>query len=164
MGVFKDIRLGRQLNKRGFQTIDDLDKLIEAGGSVKTFTGVPVSETTAVNFSAVYNAVWIISNTLASLPLILYKRTNEFNKERNPKHELYALLHNQPNPEMTSYVWREISQAHLLLWGNAYSQIIRDGMNRVVSIWPLNPSRMQVKRNERGNLYWFYCFMIINFI
>ena len=155
MGIIKSLRLGNRLNKRGFQTIEDLDRIIEGHGGVNTYAGPSVSETTAINYSAVFDAVWIISNTIASLPLILYQRVGESGKKRYQRSELYNLLHNQPNSEMTSYIWREISQAHLLLWGNAYSQIIRTKGDEIDSLWPLNPQRVQVKR-ENGRLIYVF--------
>jgi HK97 family phage portal protein len=155
MGIIKTIRLGRALSRRDI-SIQKLDTLLDAQlAGYTTYSGVDINETIALNLSAVFNAVWIISNTVASLPLILYRRVDESNKKRNQRHNLYDLLHNQPNPEMTSYVWREISQTHLLLWGNSYSQIIRGGDNRVLALWPLNPDKMRVERENGRLIYKF---------
>ena len=69
---------------------------------------------------------------------------------------LYFLLHDEPNPEMTSFIFRETMMTHLLLWGNAYSQIIRNGKGEVVALYPLMPDRMKVDRDEHGRLYYEY--------
>ena len=69
---------------------------------------------------------------------------------------LYFLLHDEPNPEMTSFVFRETLMTHLLLWGNAYAQIIRNGKGEVLALYPLMPDRMSVDRDERGRLYYEY--------
>ena len=69
---------------------------------------------------------------------------------------MYYLLHNEPNPEMTSFVFRETLMGHLLLWGNAYAQIIRDGRGRVLSLYPLLPNKMLVNRTDQGILYYQY--------
>jgi len=117
-----------------------------------TFAGTDVTETTALNLSAVWNATTIISGTVASLPLILYKRTGS-NKTRAKNHPLFNVLHNQANPEMTSFIWRETAQQHILLWGNHYSLIKRNEVYDVVELWPLNPSRMEVERENGRIIY-----------
>lgn len=116
--------------------------------------GVDVSGDTALNVAAVFNAVNIIAGTIASLPLILYRRTGEDGKKRYPDHPLYNVLHNQPNPEMTSYVFREVLQAHLLLWGNAFAEIRRDRIGRTTELWPMSPPAVKVKRDESRQIYY----------
>ena len=69
---------------------------------------------------------------------------------------LYTLLHDEPNNEMTSFIFRETLMTHLLLWGNAYAQIIRNGKGEVLGLYPLMPDRMKVDRDEAGNLYYEY--------
>ncbi len=105
--------------------------------------------------SAVYACVRVLAETIASLPLHTYRRT-ERGKEKAMDHSLYYLLHDEPNPEMTSFVFRETLMGHLLLWGNAYAQIIRDGRGKVIALYPLLPDRMEVGRNEKGELYYRY--------
>ena len=70
-------------------------------------------------------------------------------KERVPQHPLYFLLHDQPNPEMTSFVFRETLMSHLLIYGNAYAQIIRNGRGDVLGLYPLMPDKMKVDRDEK---------------
>ena len=72
------------------------------------------------------------------------------------KHPLYFLLHDEPNPEMTSFVFRETLMTHLLLWGNAYAQIIRNGKGEIIVLYPLMPNRMRVDRDDIGQLYYQY--------
>lgn len=72
------------------------------------------------------------------------------------EHPLYKLLHDEPNPEMTSFVFRETLMSHLLLWGNAYAQIIRNGKGQVVALYPLMPNRMTVDRDPNGRIYYTY--------
>lgn len=116
-------------------------------------SGVDISGDTAMNFSAVFNAVQIIAGTVASLPLILYQRTGDDGKRRLPDHPLYDVLHNLPNPEMTSYTFREVLQSHLLLYGNAFAQIVRDSAGRVTQLWPWNPQSVEVKREGARPVY-----------
>ena len=118
--------------------------------------GKRVNERSAMQMTAVYSCVRILSESVASLPLHLYRYTKNGGKEKAVDHSLYFLLHDEPNPEMTSYVFRETLMTHLLLWGNAYAQIIRNGKGEVIALYPLMPDRMTVDRNEKGELYYEY--------
>lgn len=117
--------------------------------------GKPVNERTALQMTTVYACVRVISETVASLPLHVYRYTDE-GKERDYKHPLYRILHDEPNSEMTSFVFRETLMTHLLLWGNAYAQIIRNGRGDVAALYPLLPDRMRVDRDEARQLFYEY--------
>ncbi len=80
-----------------------------------------VNERSAMQMTAVYACVRILSEAIASLPLTIYKYNDEGGKEKALDHPLYRLLHDEPNPEMTSFAFRETAMSHLLLWGNSYS-------------------------------------------
>lgn len=108
--------------------------------------GVNVNEYNAMQVSAVYACVRVLSETIASLPLPLYRRL-ERGKEKATYHPLYFLLHDMPNPDMTSFTFRETLMSHLLLWGNAYAQVIRNGKGNISELWPLLPDRMSVERD-----------------
>lgn len=116
-------------------------------GGGPTTTGVPVSEFTALNYSAVWSAVSVIAADVASLPLVLYKRTEKDGKDRFLDSKLYELLHDAPNPEMGSMVFREALQAHVMTWGNAYAEIQRDDLGRPVALWPITPDRVSPFRD-----------------
>ncbi len=118
-------------------------------------SGKSVNEFTAMQTTAVYACVRILSETLAALPLQLYRYTPG-GKERVYDHPLYHLLHDEPNPEMTSFIFRETLMSHLLIWGNAYAQIIRDRLGRVQGLYPLRPDKMSVCRDENGQIYYIY--------
>lgn len=105
-------------------------------------SGIGVSETTALNYAAVWSAVNLIASDVASLPLVLYKRSSDGGKDRFPTHPLYRLLHDRPNPEMTSVVFRKALQAHVLTWGNGYAEIERDQADRPRALWLLTPDRV----------------------
>lgn len=117
--------------------------------------GKSVNVKTAIQMSTVYACVRVIAETIASLPLGVYEATDT-GSIKAVKHPLYRLLHDEPNPEMTSFVMREVMLSHLLLWGNSYSQIIRTGRNQVVQLYPLLPDHMEVDRDSRGNLTYTY--------
>ena len=119
-------------------------------------SGKRVNERSAMQMTAVYSCVRILSEAVAGLPLHLYQYTDKSSKEKAVDNPLYFLLHDEPNTEMTSFVFRETLMTHLLLWGNAYSQIIRNGKGEVVGLYPLMPDRMTVNRDEKGRLYYEY--------
>lgn len=120
-----------------------------------TTSGKTVDEKTAMQTTAVYACVRILAETIASLPLHTYKYT-ETGKEKAIEHPIYNLLADEPNPEMTSFVFRETLMSHLLLWGNAYAQIIRDGRGKVIALYPLLPNKMSVNRASNGEIYYIY--------
>ena len=121
-----------------------------------TTSGKAVTERSAMQMTAVYSCVRILSEAVAGLPLHLYKYTDSGGKAMALDHLLYRLLHDEPNPEMSSFVFRETLMTHLLLWGNAYAQIIRNGKNEIVALYPLMPNKMSVDRDENGRLYYTY--------
>jgi HK97 family phage portal protein len=154
LGLFTRIRNSLEVFRRNI-SISELDNLIEIASSGQpSRAGVNVSADSAMNLSAVFNAVQIIAGSIASLPLVLYKRVDPDGKERYTNHPLYDVLHNLPNPEMTSYTFRETLQAHLLLHGNCFAEIIRDTTGRVVQLWPWNPMQVEVKRADDSKIYY----------
>lgn len=123
------------------------------GGST---SGKRVNERSSMQMTAVYACVRILSEAIAGLPLHMYEYKEGGSKAKALDHPLYQLLHDEPNPEMTSFVFRETLMTHLLLWGNAYAQIIRNGSGKVIALYPLMPDRMEVDRDEKGVLYYKY--------
>lgn len=113
-----------------------------AGNSYRFFTGgstagKKVTMRSAMQMTAVYSCVRVLSEAVVGLPLHLYKYRSDglgaasSGKEKALNNPLYFLLHDEPNPEMTSFVFRETLMTHLLLLGNAFAQIIRNGKGEV---------------------------------
>ena len=121
-----------------------------------TTAGKTVTERSALQMTAVYSCVRILAEAVAGLPLHLYRYTDDGGKEKAIDHPLYRLLHDEPNTEMSSFVFRETLMTHLLLWGNCYAQIIRNGRNEIVGLYPLMPNKMTVHRDDNGQLYYLY--------
>lgn len=150
MGIFKGI----------FRSRDKPENKVLGGGYSflmgSSTAGKNVTERSAMQMTAVYSCVRILAEAVAGLPLHLYKYKEDNGKEKAIDHTLYHLLHDEPNPEMSSFVFRETLMTHLLLWGNAYAQIIRNGKGEVIALYPLIPNRMTVNRDENGQLYYEY--------
>ncbi len=121
-----------------------------------TVSGKTVNERTAMQTTAVYACVRILAEAVAGLPLHIYRSRSDGGKERVPQHPLFPLLHDEPNPEMTSFVFRETLMSHLLLWGNAYAQVVRNGRGQVIALYPLLPNKMDVTRSTNGELLYTY--------
>lgn len=125
--------------------------LVESFGGA-TDAGVSVTSQTAMRASAVYACVTLIAKTIASLPLKVYRRKPNGDAVEVAETVPYYLLHDEPNPAMTSCVWREYLTANILLGGNAYAVIGRDQANRVVDLFPIpwhavTPARQKSGRN-----------------
>jgi HK97 family phage portal protein len=116
--------------------------------------GSTVSVDKARGFVPVFAAIRVLSEAIASLPLQVYQRLPA-GKRLAPEHRMYSMLHDAPNPEMTSFVFRETMQAHLESWGNAYAEIEYDEQGIPLYLWPLRPDRMTVYR-EGGRLIYLY--------
>ena len=120
-----------------------------------TVNGKAVNERSATQTTTVYACVRILAETIASLPLHIYENTAD-GKTKAVNHPLYRLLHDEPNPEMTSFMLRETLMSHLLLWGNGFLQIIRDGRGRALSLYPLLPDNTEVDRAVNGEIIYTY--------
>ena len=149
MGIFSGLFKSRDKPKNYYQS----PSYAYWFGRAKS--GAPVNAFTAMQQSAVYACIKVLSESVAQLPLHLYMRTDH-GKEEATKLPLYRVLHDQPNPEMTSYTFREVMMVHILIYGNAYAQIIRDGRGNVIGLYPLTANRVRVDRDDKGNLIYIY--------
>jgi len=122
-----------------------------SGGGMPTAAGININERSSLKFSPVFAAVRKISETVASLPRHVYREGSK-GKKKDTDHYLYPIIHHRPNPEMTSMQMREAEMLHILLWGNTYSHIQQDGNGRAQALWPLDPSKMQVKRPKPDSM------------
>lgn len=152
MGLINKLFKSRDHPKIDNRTVGSSYSFYMGGSSA----GKNVNERSAMQMTAVYSCVRILAEAVAGLPLHLYRYKEDGGKERAIDNNLYHLLHDEPNKEMSSFIFRETLMTHLLLWGNAYAQIIRNGKGEVVALYPLMPNKMQVDRNENGELYYIY--------
>ena len=127
-----------------------------AGGSIETSAGVRVTSTTAMQMVAVYSCIDILSRTVGSLPLYLYRRLAGGGKDLVRKHPLFSLMRRQPNPEMTAMRYRSTLQGHLASWGNCYSYIDWAGNGYPKALWPIRPDRVRVERISGKLKYSYY--------
>lgn len=135
---------GRTQLKKG-DTSYPFDSYLSSGGAV-------VSPETALKLSAVWACVKLRAETISTLPLHLYDEKKQLAKD----HDLYRILHDQPNADMCASEYWQIQSASLDLWGNAYSYIARRNDKSIISLEPLFPSEMVVKRSKEGALEYHY--------
>jgi HK97 family phage portal protein len=134
--------------------LTDGDFWREYGGAA-SFLGKRVSVDEALQLSTVWACVRLISETLATLPLGFYRRNTDGSRTSATSHQLYEVLHSQPNADMTAVVFWEVVVASLLLWGNAYIEIIRSA-NKVIALQFLIPARMNVRKLAGGGYEYRY--------
>ena len=118
----------------------------------QSVSGEVVTEQTALTYSAVYNAISLISGTIGSLPLHLMQKKDK-SKQYAEDNSLYNVMHNQWNQYMTAMAGREVSMAHILTYGNSYAEIVRDTLGRVQALWPIPPNRVEMKWEEKELVY-----------
>lgn len=123
-----------------------------ASRGYQTATGIRVSPESAMRVAAVFSCVRVVAETIASLPLIIYKRLPNGGKQRAIDHPLYSLLHDSPNAWQTAFEFVEMLQSHLELRGNSYALIQSGGGNPIDALIPLHPDRVIVKRLSSGQL------------
>ena len=125
------------------------------GWGSESYAGNVVTEETALTYGAVFACIRIISESVAMLPLLTYRRRSDGGKERAADHPAYALLHDEPNPELTPFEFRELITSHVASWGNGYAEIEWSRGGRPLALWPLNPAKMKPER-KNGTLRYAY--------
>lgn len=118
----------------------------------ETDAGLCVTEFTALNFSAVFRAVSLVSSSVAGLPLHVYEKVSGDERRQAEEHPLDYLLNDEPNPEMDAATFRETLQAHVLTWGNGYAYKEYANSGELLYLWPISPDRVAVKRKPGGEL------------
>ena len=161
MSFFSRLRKPRDATVVTTAAMPDIRDDIRSSGTLFVFgksdAGERVDERTSMQIATVYACVRLLSESVAQLPLHLYRYTdNESSKEKVRDHPLYRILNRSPNPEMSRFSFIEVMMTHLLLWGNAYAQIVRDGRNTVLGLYPLLPENVEIDRLDGGDLFYTY--------
>jgi HK97 family phage portal protein len=121
-----------------------------------TFTDQqPFGNDSALMIATFWDCVRVLAEGVASLPLLLYRRLPGGGKDRATDHEMYPVLHDAPNPSMTSFVWRELMMSHLAVWGNAYNEKAYSPSGRL-QLWPIRPDRIEPRWGRDGEKLYDY--------
>lgn len=131
-------------------SISDFDRVLDQMyGGQPSYTGKPVSHTTALAVSAVWACISALADDIATLPLLTYRRDGD-SRARAPEHYLWDLMLLQSNPELSAWRFFQLMQTWVLLWGNAYAEIEVNGRGQVTALWPWRPDRVKVTREYDG--------------
>lgn len=118
----------------------------------QSLSGENVTESTALTYSAVWNAVSLISGTVSTLPLHLLRKDQKKTLHVTEK-RLYRVLHDRFNPYMTAQIGREVMTAHVLTWGNCYAEKVKNGYGEIVELWPIAPNRVRIEFKDNELIY-----------
>lgn len=127
--------------------------LVGLFGGQESSSGIDVTADSALTVAAVYAAIRIISEAIASLPLDTLSLTTGGAKIKLFQHPTYSVLHDAPNEEMSSYKFRETMQAHTLLRGNGYAEIVRNGRGVTTEMWIMDPRAVKPVRIDKKLMY-----------
>lgn len=124
-----------------------IQAIIDFYGGGPSNSGQRVTPVTAMQLPVVYSCVRVLAESIASIPLVVYRRVGK-GKERASEHPVYRVLHDRANEDQPSFAWRETIMAHLALRGNAFSEKEYDGAGRLIGLWPISPDRVAVARKD----------------
>ena len=117
-----------------------------------TATGQFVDAKSAESVTTVHAAVNLIAGTVASLPLNVFRKLDNGDREKATDYPLHRLLHDAPNEAQTALEFREQLTAHCLLWGNAYAEIHRDAAGTITALVPIHPRDVTVVKLPSGRI------------
>lgn len=131
------------------------------GGSVDTATKIKVDDKVAMTYSACWAATLVLSDPISQMPIMVYKRTPDGERDEMREHELFDLLHTSPNSDMGSMAWRGTMTPQLINRGNCFSEIERNGDGSIKALWPIHYSRLtdgddrlRYYRDKADRIWW----------
>lgn len=122
-------------------------KLKSALGAILSKVGIHINAKNALQTTAVFACVRLLSESIASLPLFLYRKT-ETGKEKATDDPLYSVLHDVPNPETDSFQFWQAFVANMLIYGRGYAEAVRNNAGQVVQMWNITTPYVRVQRNS----------------
>ena len=121
----------------------------------RTQAGISVNEEKSLTLPAIFRAVDSLASHLAMLPLPVYRRLENGDRERATDHPVYGLLNSEPNSEQTAMSFRRALHLHAMLWGNGYAMIERGSRGKPRALWTLLPEDVTPRRHDgTGRLYY----------
>jgi HK97 family phage portal protein len=123
-------------------------------GGPRTVAGVAITPDTAVTISAVWACLRYLSQTVAVLPWHVMREVDN-GAEIQRSNPVDWLIYKRPNPEWSSFQFRETLTHWALRWGNGYAEIERDQAGRPFNLWPIHPERVSVCRDTDTGLLFY---------
>ena len=134
--------------------------LTDIFGLPATQSGISVNESNALSLSAVYSCFYVLSSSLAQLPLHVLRKTKDSTGreiiERASDHPAFHLLHDEPNAWQTSYEWRESKMHHTLAFGNSFTEIVRRRNGELLELDQLTPQNVSPPEKGKSSGNWLY--------
>lgn len=106
----------------------------------------------ASGLAVAHRCIQTVSEALAGVPLKVYRRTDDGGNEAAGDHPLYNVLHDSMSPSLTAFEGREWLIASILMHGNAYARIERNGRGQVTALHPLQAGSVTVELLKSGRL------------
>jgi HK97 family phage portal protein len=128
------------------------DVLNEYFGGSLSDAGIKVNASAALSLSAAFSCTRVLMEDIASLPIITYRRLGDNRRERATEHKAYSLLHDQPNPEMTAFSFKEFLVSEQVMGKGAFAEIERTRGGDVAALWPIPSRYVTVQRNTSGDI------------
>jgi len=122
-------------------------ELRSALGAILSKVGIHINAKNALQTTAVFACVRLLSESIASLPLFLYRKT-ETGKEKATDNPLYGVLHDVPNPETDSFQFWQAFIANMLIYGRGYAEVVRNNAGQIVQMWNITTPYVRVRRNS----------------
>lgn len=115
-------------------------------------SGLVVSDASLLGLSTAWRCISLLSGTIASLPITLYRENSKGIPEKYTQHSLYNVLKIDPNADQTAFDFWHFLSSSLEMRGNAYARITRNSINQIVALTPINPACISVEREADGAL------------
>jgi len=131
-------------------SVGDAKSVRAAVGGNASDAGEHINENSVLALSSVWACISLLSGTIASMPLMVYRTGRDGKRVLAKDHPLYRILHDNPNYDQTPMDFWEFMSAALELWGNAYAKVVRGSDGRIISLIPIAPSLMSVRRLSNG--------------
>jgi HK97 family phage portal protein len=122
-------------------------ELKSAMGTILSKVGIHINAQNALQTTAVFACVRLLSESIASLPLFLYRKT-ETGKEKATDMPIYEVLHDVPNPETDSFQFWQAFVANMLIYGRGYAEVVRNNAGHIVQMWNITTPFVRVQRNS----------------
>ena len=123
-----------------------------AGWTVPSSSGLVVSDASLLGLSTAWRCISLLSGTIASLPITLYRENSKGIPEKYTQNSLYNVLKIDPNADQTAFDFWHFLSSSLEMRGNAYARITRNSINQIVALTPINPACISVEREADGAL------------
>jgi len=125
-------------------------------GAGRSVSGISITTDKAMRYAAFWSAVRILSESMATMPVSILRLGPDASRTVATGHPVQRLVHDAPNPQMTAYTFKEVTTTHVATWGGGYALKVRDGTGNLRQLWPLAPERMDLRRDDRGEVIYTY--------